>query len=103
MKIYQEGKMEQPEKTEPTKTSSYNVSPTGGNTNVSDDLKQRVVEALNQDLHVDSTNITVNTKDNMTVELRGTVPERSMIKAAEECVRLLGVIEIDNDLKIQMV
>ncbi|MES2528712.1 MAG: BON domain-containing protein [Bdellovibrionota bacterium] len=95
--------MEQPEKTEPTKTSSYNVSPTGGNTNVSDDLKQRVVEALNQDLYVDSTNITVHTEDNMTVELHGTVPERSMLKAAEECVRNLGVVEIANDLKIQMV
>ncbi len=95
MKIYQEGKMEQPEKTEIPKNTV--------NTNVSDDLKQRVVEALNQDLYVDSTNITVNTKDNMTVELCGTVPERSMLKAAEECVRNLGVVEIGNDLKIQMV
>src|SRR4051812_44057912 len=52
--------MEQPEKTEPTKTSSYNISPTGGNTNVSDDLRQRVIEALHQNLEVDSTGITVN-------------------------------------------
>ena len=95
MKINREGKMEQPEKTEIPKNSL--------NTNVSDDLKQRVVEALGQDLHVDSTNITVETQDNMTVELYGTVPERAMLSAAEECVRLLGVIEIENNLKIQMV
>ena len=83
--------MEQPEKT----------GGTGGNTNVSDDPKQRVVEALHRDLYVDSTNITVSTQDNIIVDLHGTVPERAMIKAAEECVRPLSVIDITNDLKIK--
>ena len=95
------GDMEQPEKTEPTKTSSYNISPTGGNENVSNDLKERVVEALHQSLKVDSTDITVNIKDNDCVELCGSVPFDEMIDEATKCVRALGVKDIDNDLKLR--
>lgn len=97
------GDMEQPEKTEPTKTSSYNISPQGGNTNVSDDLKQRVVEALHQSQKIDSTDIRVNIKENDCVELLGFVPFAEMIDLAEECVRELGVADIDNDLKLRAV
>ena len=95
------GDMEQPEKTEPTKTSSYNISPQGGNPHVNDDLKQRVVEALHQDLQIDSTDITVNIKEDECVELCGTVPEEEMRTIAENSVRHLGITNIDNDLKVR--
>lgn len=94
------GDMEQPEKTEPTKTSSYNISPTGGNPNVNDDLMQRVVEALNQNLDIDSTDIFVNITDNDWVELFGTVPDREMIYLVDECVRALGIEKITNDIRV---
>src|SRR5687768_10064431 len=70
---------EQPERTEPTKTSSYNISPTGGNPLVSDDLQQRVIEVLQQDAFVEDANITINIKENHCVELCGSVPDRKMI------------------------
>ncbi len=96
----EESMQEQPEKTEPTRNSSYNIGPTGGNPNVSDDLKQRVVAALQQNTSIDSEEITVNIKDNNCVELKGTVSNEQMISSAVQTVRGLGVKDIDNDLKV---
>lgn len=86
--------MEQPEKVESERSKSSPV--TGG------DLKQRVMEALHENLDVDSTNITVNIKENNCVELKGTVPDSRSMELAVQCVRDLGVAEsdIDNDLSI---
>lgn len=92
---------QQPERTEPTKTSSYNISPTGGNTNVSDDLKQRVVAALQQVADIDSENITVNIKENNCVELKGTVADEAMRRSAVDVVRGLGITDIDDDLIVR--
>jgi osmotically-inducible protein OsmY len=86
--------MEQPEKSEVTRPESH--------TNVSDDLKQRVVEALYQNLKYDSTDIIVNIKENNCVELKGFVPDSRSMERAVECVRELGVTDVDNDLRIQL-
>lgn len=94
---------EQPERTEPTKTSSYNISPTGGNPLVSDDLHQRVIEVLQQDSFVDDEMITVKIKGNACVELNGSVPDKRMIERATELVRGLGVAQIDNDLIVKRI
>lgn len=64
------------------------------------DLKQRVLEVLRLDEDVDADDITVNIKENNVVELTGTVPDSRSMERAVECVRDLGVTEIDNDLHI---
>ncbi len=99
--MQEEFMQEQPEKTEPTRNSSYNIGPTGGNTNVSDDLKQRVVAALQQKADIDSENITVNIKENNCVELKGRVADESMRNAAISVVRGLGITDIDDDLTVR--
>jgi osmotically-inducible protein OsmY len=96
-------KLDQQEKQKPTKTSSYNISPTGGDTNVSDDRRQRVIEALHQNQDIDSTQITVNMRENDMVELCGVVPDERMIEQASECLRNMGITNIDNDLKVQRI
>ncbi len=65
------------------------------------DLKERILDVLRQDEDVDATSIRVNIKENNLVELSGTVPDSRSMERAVECVRELGVTEIDNDLKIQ--
>lgn len=94
------GDMEQPEKTQPTKTSSYNISPQGGNPNVNNDTQQRVVEALHQNQAIDSTNITVNVMADDRVELVGSVPEKAMIEQAIKCVRDLGIRNIESKITL---
>ncbi len=66
------------------------------------DLKDRVLDALRQDPDVDATKINVNIKENNIVELSGTVPDSRSMERAVECVRALGLTEIDNDLSIQL-
>ena len=92
---------EQPEKTEPTKTSSYNISPTGGNPLVSDDLRQRVIEVLQQDAAIEDSDIRINIKKNNCVELGGSVPDQKMIDRAVKLIREMGVSNIDNDLIVR--
>lgn len=91
--------MEQPEKTEPTKTSSYNISPSNKNPGVQDDVRQRVVEALQSSTEVDDTEITVNVIDQGHIQLSGYVESPEMAETAERIVRDLGVGEIDNQIK----
>lgn len=67
-----------------------------------DELQATIVEALESDMHVDPTNITVHVNYGV-VTLRGTVSQRAAMNAALECVRKIhGVTEIVNDLRIQM-
>jgi osmotically-inducible protein OsmY len=67
-----------------------------------DQLKEQVIQALTDDMHVDATDIQVEV-DYGKVTLTGVVSQRSMMKAAEECVRNIpGVTDLINDLKIQM-
>ncbi|MFL5785543.1 MAG: BON domain-containing protein [Bacteriovoracaceae bacterium] len=65
-------------------------------------LKEQVIQALTDDMHVDATDIKVDV-DYGKVTLTGIVSQRSMMKAADECVRNIpGVTELINDLRIQM-
>lgn len=68
-----------------------------------DDLRRDVLLALKDDMHVDDSNISVVVNYGE-VRLSGTVTQRAMLNAAEECVKSVpGVMKINNELKIQVV
>ena len=88
--------MEQPEKT-------YSIGTKRGDVNVSDDLRQRVIEVLQQDSVVEDADISVHILKDHVVELSGSVPERRMITRAVELVHELGVAKIENDLILRQI
>lgn len=96
-----EDTLEQPEKAQPSDTSSYSIGTKRGDVKVSDDLQQRVIEVLQQDSFVEDANITINIKENNCVELCGSVPDRKMIDRAIRLVHGLGISNIDNDLIVR--
>ena len=94
------GNMEQSEKTKPTVTSSYNISPTGGNPRVNHDTFQRVTEVLYQNTSIDTKDIVVNVDDRDRVELTGYVPSEEMISLASHCLKDLGISSFRNSLTL---
>jgi osmotically-inducible protein OsmY len=89
-----------PETTEAIHNSSYNIETSRGDTHISDDLKMIVVEALDRNMDIDDSNIKVSVTPQNWIVLTGTVPREEMIKEIELCIRELGHVEIDNQLKI---
>lgn len=68
-----------------------------------DDLRRDILTALKNDIHVDPTNINVIVNYGE-VTLEGTVTQRAMMNATEDCVRSVpGVMKLTNELRIQMV
>lgn len=86
--------MEQPEKAGPVETNH-------GNVHVSDDLKQRVIEVLQQDSLVEDENIFIWIKKDNLIELSGSVPYQRMIERASELIRGLGDLNIENELIVR--
>lgn len=86
--------MEQPEKAETPETNH-------GDTHVSDDLQQRVIEVLQQDSLVEDENIIIQIKKNNLIELSGSVPDQEMIERATELIRGLGELNIENALFVR--
>lgn len=66
------------------------------------ELKDKIMMALEADMHVDASNILVDVHYGE-VQLSGTVTNRQMLNAVKECVgHFLGVKKIEDHLVIQV-